>query len=239
MKSQILKNSCSGEAAHLGAVAADSRADHQGGMALMTAKCFPLLVGFLALCVAAPAQKLRPAPTPSANAFVAARDFLAQGNLARALETTLAGLKSAPSSAEGYDLLGISYTQQRDYDEAQRAFEHALSLNPRSAAVHNELANCFAQQQKMDLAEKEYRTTLGIEPGDPVANYNLGMVLLEKGRPQGAIPYLRKLVPPDLPAAVNLIRAYLRAHQTEAGLAYARRTSEKGGFTTRSAPIPT
>ena len=141
----------------------------------------------------------------------------------------MAGLKSAPSSVEGYDLLGIIYMQQRDYDEALRAFEHALSLNPRSAATHNNLANCYGQQQKMELAEKEYKTTLGIEPGDPVANYNLGVVLLEKGRPQGAIPYLRKVVPPDLPTAMNLIRAYLRAHQTEAGLAYARRMSEKGG----------
>jgi len=198
-------------------------------MALMTAKCFPLLAGFLALCVAAPAQKPRPAPVPSTNAFAAARNFLAQGDLARAREATLAGLKSAPGSVEGYDLLGIIYMQQRDYDEALRAFEHALSLNPRSAATHNNLANCYAQQQKMELAEKEYRTSLKIEPGNPGANYNLGVILLANKQPEAAIAYLRKVAPPDLPTGVNLIRAYLRAHQTEAGLAYARRVSEKGG----------
>jgi tetratricopeptide (TPR) repeat protein len=195
----------------------------------MTAKCFPLLAGFLALCVGAPAQKPRPAPTSAANAFVAARNFLAKGDLAHAREATLAGLKSAPGSVEGNDLLGIIYMQQRDYDEALRAFEHALSLNPRSAATHNNLANCYAQQQKLELAEKEYKTTLEIEPGNPDANYNLGVVLLARNQPEAAIAYLRKVVPPDLPTEVNLIRAYLRAHQTGAGLAYARRMSQKGG----------
>jgi tetratricopeptide (TPR) repeat protein len=195
----------------------------------MIAKCFPLLAFLLALCVPGAAQKVGPAPAPAANAFAAARNFLAQGNLARARESTLAGLKTSPSSVEGYDLLGIISMQQRDYDEALKAFDHALSLNPRSAATHNNLANCYAQQLKMDLAEKEYRTTLGIEPGNPEANYNLGVVLLARNQPEVAIAYLRKVVPPDLPTAVNLIRAYLRAHQTEAGLTYARRTSEKGG----------
>ena len=229
MEAQILQDSCSGETAYLGVVAANPRADHHGGMALMIAKCFRLLAAFLSLCVPASAQKPRPAPVPSAKEFVTARKLLAEGNLDGALEAALAGLKSAPSSVEGYDLLGIIYMQQRNYDDAQRAFEHALSLNPRSAATHNNLANCYAQQQKMDLAEREYRTTLGIEAGDPVANYNLGVVLLARNQPEAAIAYLRKVVPPDLPTALNVIRAYLRAHQTQAGLAYARRTSEKGG----------
>jgi len=223
------QNSRSAETVYLGVIAADPGAEHCEGTALMTAKYFPLLAGFLSLCVSAPAQNPRPAPPPSTNAFIAARNFLAQGNLASAREAALAGLKSAPRSVEGYDLLGIIYMQQQDYDDALRAFEHAISLNPRSAATHNNLANCYAQQQKLELAEKEYRTTLGIEPGDPVANYNLGVVLLTRNQPEAAIAYLRKVAPPDLSTEVNLLRAYLRAHKTEAGLAYARRVSEKGG----------
>lgn len=229
MESQICKTPCSGETACLRAVAADPRAHHQEGIALITAKCFPLLSVFLALCVPAAAQKPRPAPVPSANAFASARSFLAQGNLARARGATLAGLKSAPGSVEGYDLLGIIYVQQRDYDEALAAFEHALSLNPRSAATHNDLANCYAQQQKMEMAEKEYRTTLEIAPGDPVANFNLGVVLLARNKPEAAIPYFRKVVHPDLPSEVNLIRAYLRSDHVAAGLDDARHISQKGG----------
>ena len=188
-----------------------------------------LLAIFLTLSVPADAQKPRATAAPSANDFATARNFLAQGNLARARDETLAGLKAAPESAEGYDLLGIIYMQQRDYDEALKAFEHAVTLKPHSAVTHNNLANCFAQQQKMDSAEKEYRTTLGIAPRDPVANYNLGVVLLARGQPEAAIPYLRKVVPADLPAGVNLIRAYLRAHHTEGGMEYARKLSAKGG----------
>lgn len=130
---------------------------------------------------------------------------------------------------EGYDLLGIIYMQQRDYDAALKAFEHALSLNPRSAATHNNLANCYAQEQKMDLAEKEYRISLKIDPSNQGANYNLGVILLANKQPEAAIAYLRKVVPPDLPTAVNLIRAYLRAHHIETGLEFARQNSKKGG----------
>ena len=114
MEAQILQDSCSGETAYLGVVAANPRADHHGGMALMIAKCFRLLAAFLSLCVPASAQKPRPAPVPSAKELVTAWKLLAEGNLDGALEAALAGLKSAPSSVEGYDLMGIIYMQQRD-----------------------------------------------------------------------------------------------------------------------------
>jgi tetratricopeptide (TPR) repeat protein len=193
----------------------------------MTAKSFLLLVVFLTICVPAAAQKPRSTPTPSANSFAAARNFLKHGNLVRAREAALAGLKAAPPSAQGYNLLGIIYMQEQDFDEAQKVFEHALALDPRSSATHNNLANCYAQQKKMDLAEKEYRTTLRIAPGDPVANYNLGVILLARGQPGAAIPYSLKVVPPDLSSEMNLVHAYLRAGQTRTGLAYAHQVSEK------------
>jgi tetratricopeptide (TPR) repeat protein len=216
------------EPAHGEAFSIDRGADHEKAVAFMTPRSFPLLALLLALHVPAAAQKPRPAPDPSANAFVAAQKFLAEGKLARAREATLAGLKSAPRSVEGYELLGIISMQQKDYDQALQAFQRALSLNPRSAATHNNLANCYAQQQKMDLAKKEYKTTLEIAPRDPVANFNLGVVLLARNAPEAAIPYFRKVAPPDLPTEVNLIRAYLRSHHTAAGLDYARQISQKG-----------
>jgi len=195
----------------------------------MSVKHFPLLAVFLVLCLPAAAQKPSPAPAPSANDFAAARNFLAQGDLGRAREAALAGLKLAPKSVEGYELLGIISMQRKDYEQALEAFQHALELNPRSAVTHNNIANCYAQQQKMELAEKEYRTSLAIEPGNAGANYNLGVILLANKQPEAAIAYLRKVTPPDLPTAVNLIRAYLRAHHTERGLEFARQFSKKGG----------
>ena len=177
--------------------------------------------------VSAAPQKNQAGPAPTESPFSTARNLLAEGNLIRAREATLAGLKLAPRSAEGYDLLGIISMQQKDFVQALEAFRHALSLNPRSAAVHNNLANCYAQQQKMELAENEYRSTLEIEPANPGANYNLGVVLLARNQPEAAIAYFRKINPPDLPTVVNLIRADVRAHQVERGLDFARRISEK------------
>ncbi len=195
----------------------------------MTTKCFSFVALLLTLWAASTAAQNNEAGTANSRSpFAAARTFIAQGDLARAREAALAGLKSAPKSVEGYDLLGIISMQQKEYDQALEAFQHALSLNPRSAATHNNLANCYVQQQKMDLAEKQYRTTLEIEPGNPGANYNLGLVLLARSQPEAAIAYFRKVVPPDLPTEVNLLRAYLRAQHIQSGLEYARQISQKG-----------
>ncbi len=195
----------------------------------MIAKGVSFLAILLALGVASiAAERNQAEPAPSGSPFTAARNLLAQGDLARAREATLAGLKSAPKSVEGYDLLGIISMRQREYDQALEAFQHALSLNPRSAATHNNLANCYVQQQKMDLAEREYRATLEIEPSNPGANYNLGLVLLATGQPEAAIACFRKVVPPDLPTEVNLLRAYLRAQHIQAGLEYGRQISQRG-----------
>jgi tetratricopeptide (TPR) repeat protein len=226
----MCKKSFSGTTPLSKAVPAGPTADDRETFAGMTRKCVLFLAFLLALCAThAAAQKSQAARVPAEKPFAAARKFLAQGNLDRAREETLAGLKSAPKSAEGYELLGISSMQRKDYDQALEAFQHALKLNPRSAVTHNNIANCYAQQQKMELAEKEYRTSLEIEPGDSGANYNLGVILLARNQPEAAIGYLRKVTAPDLPTAVNLIRAYLRAHHIGRGLEFARQFSQKGG----------
>jgi len=54
------------------------------------------------------------------------------------------------------------------------------------------------------------------------------VLLLGKNQPDAAIPYFRKINRPDLPAGINLVRAYLRAHRTQTALAYARELSLKG-----------
>jgi tetratricopeptide (TPR) repeat protein len=220
---------CSGPTGLLEVVNVSPTADHGEIVASATTKRFPFVALVLAWSVLSAVAQKNPAGTAtSGSPFTAARNFLIQGDLARAREATLAGLKSAPKSVEGYDLLGIISMQQKEYDQALEAFQHALSLNPRSASTHNDLANCYAQQQKMDLAEKEYKTTLQIEAANPGANYNLGVVLLTRNQPEAAIAYFRKVVPPDLPTEMNLLRAYLRAQHVQTGLEYARQISQKG-----------
>ena len=89
---------------------------------------------------AAPVQRAVGQTTSSVSApFAKAESLLQQGSMEEARNETLEQIKLHPSSADGYKLLGIIYSQKKDYTNALNAFQHALSLDPKSAGLHNNL----------------------------------------------------------------------------------------------------
>ena len=56
-------------------------------------------------------------------------------------------LRSMPS-VEGYNLLGIVYSSQKDYDNALEAFQHALKIDPNSTKTANNLGNLYVSPRK-------------------------------------------------------------------------------------------
>jgi tetratricopeptide (TPR) repeat protein len=107
------------------------------------------------------------------------------------------------------------------------AFQQALKINPRSPETHNNLGNSYVVQQKNDLAEREFRTTLRYDPANRDANYNLGLLLLARNDPRGAITYFSRVQPQGPEVLFNLTQAYLGAGQEEKGLELARSLSEQ------------
>jgi tetratricopeptide (TPR) repeat protein len=147
-----------------------------------------------------------------------AEELLRRGSVDRAKNKIQEELLRNPSSVEGYDLLGIVYTDEKDYAQALEAFQQALKLDSNSTRALNNLGNLYVAENKLDLAEKEFRKVLRLEPGNRDGNYNLGLVLMAKGSPQTAISHFERVHPPDIASRSNLIRAYLRAGRTAEGL---------------------
>ena len=147
-----------------------------------------------------------------------AEEFLKQGRLEEAKSEIQAQLGKDPKSVEGYNLLGIVLTSQHDFLGALGAFQNALKLDPVSAHSRINLGNLYLAQQKTDLAEKEFREVLRAAPANSDANYNLGLILLARSLPVEAIPHFERVSPPTTPSQFNLLRAYLRAQRTAAGL---------------------
>src|SRR5208283_937823 len=100
----------------------------------------------------------------SASPFREAEELIQKGQLEEAREKIEGQLKLNPSSVEGYNLLGILYTSEKDYDHALDAFQQALQLAPNSAKTRNNLGNLYVTQQKPDLAEKEFTQVLRRDP---------------------------------------------------------------------------
>ncbi len=156
------------------------------------------------------------AKTPSQ--FAEAQELIAQGQLDEAKEKIQKQLKENPTSVEGFNLLGIVCSSQKDYPGALNAFEHALKIEPKSTKTRNNLANFYVAEQRPDLAEKEFTNILTLVPANRDANYNLGLLLVAKGAPAAALPYLERVRPQDVETRFNLVRAYLQVGRTAEGL---------------------
>ncbi len=149
-----------------------------------------------------------------------------QGHLEEAKTMTMEELRRSPS-VEGYNLLGILESRERDYSNALDAFHSALRLAPNSYKTHNNLGNVYVAQKKLDLAEKEFRTVLRLDPANQDANYNLGLLLMSKGAPAEAIGHFERIRPANLETRLNLVRAYLQSKRTVEALRLATQLSSE------------
>ncbi|HXJ92555.1 MAG TPA: tetratricopeptide repeat protein [Terriglobia bacterium] len=163
---------------------------------------------------------------PAEQYFAEAETLLHQGDTEQALAAAQAGLKLAPRSVTGLNLLGLIDGQKKDFAAAVSAFQAALKIDPHSAVTHTNLGNSYFEQHKLDLAEKEFQATLREHPDDREANYNLGSLLLVKKEPKLAIPYFSRVKPQDAQVLFNLSQAYFASGQKSKGLELAKSLSE-------------
>lgn len=154
-----------------------------------------------------------------------AGELLRQGYIDGAKEKIQEELEQNPSSVAAYDLLGIVYSNEKDFAKAIEAFQHALKFDPNSTSTRNNLGNLYVTQGKLDLAETEFMKVLRADPSNRDGNYNLGLVLMAKDLPVEAISHFQRVRPLDLATRLNLTRAYIRARRTAEGLKMATELS--------------
>lgn len=160
-------------------------------------------------------------------AYVEADALIRQGAYEEAKGKIQEELARNPSSVEGYNLLGIVYSDQKDFDNAIETLQRALKLAPNSARTHGNLGSVYFAQGNPELAEREFRAALRLDPGNKDANYNLGSLLLAKGNAREAIPFLKRVRPENLETRLNLARAYLQAGRTAEGLRLTNEISQE------------
>jgi tetratricopeptide (TPR) repeat protein len=184
-----------------------------------------ILAGVSAAQQSTPARSNPQSASTAASPFLEAETLLRQGSFEQAKQKIEEQLKLNPSSVEGYNLLGIVYSSEKDYDNALAAFQRALTLDPNFPRTRNNLGNLYVAQEKLDLAEKEFEKVLRVDPANREANYNLGLVLMARRSPTQAIPHFQRVRPADIATRFNLIRAYLQAGRAAEGLKTAREIS--------------
>jgi tetratricopeptide (TPR) repeat protein len=204
--------------------AGGSRLARMSGLAVMF---ISILAAACAAQQSAPSRSTSRPVSSAPSPFLEAETLLRQGSVEEAKQKIEEQLKLNPSSVEGYNLLGIVYSAEKDYAHALEAFQHALLLDPNSTRTHNNLGNVYVAQEKFDLAEKEFEKVVHLDPANRDANYNLGLVLMARRSPAQAIPHFQRVHPADIATRFNLIRAYLQAGRTAEGLKMAREISDQ------------
>jgi tetratricopeptide (TPR) repeat protein len=170
-------------------------------------------------------QKRSSAQGTESSALAEAQALLRQGSINEAKQKIQEQLLLHPGSVAAYNLLGIVYSSEKDYNHALQAFQYALKLNSRSVKTHNNLGNLYIAAKEAALAQKEFESALRLDPADSEGNYNLGLLLISKGESAAALLHFQRVRPQNLETQFNLVRCYLLNRQTVAGLALARKIS--------------
>jgi len=105
-----------------------------------------------------------------------------RGDPNAALATLERKAVAAPTMANTFTERGFILNQLRRYEEARRAYEHALYLiarypeNPDEALAQRGLGYALTELGDLDAAERAYERSLELDPGNPLARNELGYI---------------------------------------------------------------
>jgi len=99
------------------------------------------------------------------------------------------------SILDGFLSNGWSRFVQQDQARAEKLFREVLERDPNDARAHIGLGILRRVQNRLDDARIELETGIALDPNHTVAVRNLGLTLIQMGRPEEAIPYIEKSDP--------------------------------------------
>jgi len=181
---------------------------------------------------AAFAAPLAALPDDCAATVDKAKDLMQQQQMKAAQNMLQAASTTCAKDAELFDTLGLAYAFDHHFDQAQVAYEKALTLEPGNAVIRNNLATDYLQSGQRAKGEAELQRVLKSDPHNVTANANLGMLYLTDEKYPLAVRAFEAAggaTSRDAMLLMELAAAYLGAGNEQAGLRTAQRASEAAG----------
>jgi tetratricopeptide (TPR) repeat protein len=123
----------------------------------------PFLMAASLLFAATPGWSADPEPTPSASNPTAsaadtelqrARTLIARKDWVGAVPVLQAYVQANPKNADGFNLLGFSLRNLKNYDTSLVAYQQALSIDPRHKGAHEYIGMAYVQMGQADKARE-------------------------------------------------------------------------------------
>jgi tetratricopeptide (TPR) repeat protein len=168
-------------------------------------------------------------------AFVLATDYLWLRRV-EAADRLLAQVVAYRPVAETHVLVGRAYRDMGEYDRARQQLQQALTKDPGVRRAHYYLGTLAltdpaAGVDRVETAIVEFREELRIENDDPLVLDQLGVALLEAGRPEEAVSTLERAarLEPRATYFDHLGRAQLAVGRPAAAVESLRRALDLAG----------
>ena len=142
--------------------------------------------------------------------------YLNKGEFANSLDASMALEQRMADSPIPYNLTGLAFLAQREFDKANERFRMALEKDPSFVVGNMNLARTALMQQDAQTAEAAYRAALKQDPSHVGAMMGMSALARVQGRPGDARQWLEKAHnanPTALQPILALAEDYLRTNE--------------------------
>jgi tetratricopeptide (TPR) repeat protein len=132
-------------------------------------------------------------PDQARKDFESGKALLLKGSdLDKSVRLFKKAIAAYPTFSEAYLLMGVAYTVQQQWKEADSALHKAVELNVTSAPAYIALGDLQFQQHDYAGAEKTLLKAVELNPASPDAQFQLARAYWAMGRWQDADPHAAK-----------------------------------------------
>jgi tetratricopeptide (TPR) repeat protein len=135
---------------------------------------------------------------------LAARNFEAMGEQAKALEIYKAALQNGGPSPDALRGIARIYWTQHDWDRALKSLHSLAAMDPNDPTIFVNMGRIYSFEQNLPSAEESFRRAAKLDPAMFEARLGLGQVLRREGDVGSALK--------ELEAAARLDPKYPRTH---------------------------
>jgi protein O-mannosyl-transferase len=149
----------------------------------------------------------------------------------KAIDYCKKAIALSDSNFFAHNILGLTLTRLKQYDEAIAEFTKAQKLNPKFYDPYVNLSHVYNQMGRHDIEIPLLEKAMKLDPKAPLAYRNIGVAYKEMGNWQKAVDYWKRAssnVPKDGTFDYNIGLEYANHGNIPEGIVWMRRAVRKG-----------